>query len=490
MTMAVLQFYMNEYHYPHYKETLTTYGLPMDCTPVGMGLKSGQLRVKGTMTDFMHCNYLHLDRGGELLYAWIEDVTYLTADSFTVSYSVDAWRTYKTQIDLGVQYIARAPQGTLDHMPKQDRLLGGMDPYNIIESKKFSIGDPTKRVFVVQMRTDSGEIFSRSPVNPTPYQFYMTEYDVNNWTANPSLDSLLTAISGAQPENVVTMYSIPYMDLVGLTAQDLVIHTATDNITVTGFKILGGTDSPTLRLSNTTPITFDFNLRELFDGPHSVQLVVPEAGILNIPDELLAKPDLVLRQDVDLFSGASNYMLATGGTHYTNSIRGSSISSIPIVSDPMDTYLSQNQNALATSLMGDVAMIAGGAAMAFGLPGIGAAIGGGGAMTGVSNIVQREVAKSEAGNNFSNPPAFLGTALASSFNQTFWVVTSRPGIDNRQLVHDHFGWVYEMIDTLTFPTSGFIQTEGCAVHSKPGWAVPKWALEEVNSIFNAGILVH
>ena len=90
---------------------------------------------------------------------------------------------------------------------------------------------------------------------------------------------------------------------------------------------------------------------------HSVQVVVPDAGIISIPDYMLKDGDLYLRQDVDMFSGASNYMVVSDNKYFTQSVRGSSISSIPIISDPMETYISQNQNALATALIGDVASI-------------------------------------------------------------------------------------------------------------------------------------
>jgi hypothetical protein len=220
-----------------------------------------------------------------------------------------------------------------------------------------------------------------------------------------------------------------------------------------------------------------------------VSLVIPEAGIIDIPDELLVKPDLTLRQDIDIFSGASNYMLKSDGKYYTQSARGSSISSIPIVSDPLDTYLSQNQNALATSLIGDVASIAMGGAAAYATGGLGAAIGGGMAANGVNSIISRVAGQKDMANQFSNPPAFLGTALAAYHNQTFWIVTKRTGVENAVQVHENFGYPVNLVGTLSFPAAGFIQTEGCNVTSIDG-TVPSWAMAEINNLFNNGILVH
>lgn len=489
--MATLQFYTNKYYYPHYIESISTYGLPMECTPVGMNFRSGVLRVKGDMLDFMSCNYLSFSRDGVTLYAWIDDVKFRTEDSFEVTYSVDAWRTYKNKIDLGTQFIARRPQATV----LKDRLLGGSTDYPEIASFGNPIGNPSKRIFVVQVRTGTGEPFSRTPVNPTPYQFFMREYTANDWVSDTPLDNLMSQlIGGAETQNIVTMYSIPYADISGLSSIDLPVITASGTTLISGFKFLGDND-PTDILSTEVPISYGTtNIDELLRVDHSVQIVIPEAGIIDIPDELLVDTGLKLRQDVDLFSGACNYMLVKGdGSRYLQSARGSSISSIPIVSDPMDTYLSQNQNALATSLMGDVASIAGGAALGFGLGGplggMAGAIGGGGVISGINGIVNRNASIKDAGAKYSNPPAFLGTALATKYNQQFWVVIRQTGVENATEVHTNFGYPWGLVGTLTFPSSGFIQTEGCAVKTTDG-SVPKWAMDEIDMRFNNGILVH
>jgi hypothetical protein len=486
--MATLQFYKNRYRYPHYINNLTPYNPPIpDVSPVEMNFKTGVLKVAGRMQDFMSCNYLSFTRDFVTIYAWIEDVKFHTENSFEVSYQVDAWRTYRSKINLGTQYIARRPQATV----MRDKLLGSSTPYPEITSKKFTISSPNHRIFVVQTRTSTATIPSRTPVNPTPYQFYMLNYNINNWQATQPLMQLMTALSeGAESKNIVTMYSIPYMAISSLSTVALpIVRPNGETIHIDGFKFLGEQD-PTDRMYIETSFDLGIDLDELMRVDHTVQLVIPEAGIISIPDEILTKPALKLRQDVDLFSGASNYMLVSSGNeHYTQSVRGSSISSIPIVSDPLETYLSQNQNALATSLIGDVATIVGGGAVAFGTGGVGAVVGGSTAMNGVNNIVNRMAGQMDMAHNYSNPPAFLGTALVSNFNQTFWVVVTRVGVENAGAVHSNFGYPLGLIDTLTFPSSGFIQTEGCAVTSTDG-SVPKWALDEINSNFNNGILVH
>lgn len=94
----------------------------------------------------------------------------------------------------------------------------------------------------------------------------------------------------------------------------------------------------------------------------------------------------------------------------------------------------------------------------------------------------------DAGNHFNNPPAFLGTALAANFNQKFWIVTKKTIVENADIVHSTYGYPHNLVDTLTFPAAGYIQTEAAMVESTDG-SVPRWALEEINNLFNNGILV-
>lgn len=482
MSMATLRFYKNPYHYPDYG-SITQVGNSLQCTPVGMGLRTGTIQVKGNMADFMNCNYLSITRSGKTLYAWVDEVRYHTANSFEVSYTVDAWRTYRNNVILGTQYIERSPRVT----NKPDNLLDGLSPTPNTRTLLFQIGNGAKRVFVVQTRVPSGAAYTRSPVQPTPYQFFLIEYDVNNWQQTTPLMELMLAVSGAEPENIVTMYSVPYFDTSQLGTQPLILEPSGQ--TISGFKFLGNSVAPNTLLYNETTIDIDEDINDLRRREHSVQVVIPEAGIMSIPDELLVKENLRLRQDIDLFSGACNYMLVTGtADYYTQSVRGSSISSIPIVSDPFDTYLSQNQNALATSLIGDVASIASGVAAAGATGGVGAAIGGGMAASGFNNIVGKVAQMKDMATQYSNPPAFLGTALAANFNGVFWVVITKESVSNADQVHSNFGYPLEMVDTLTFPSKGYIKTRGCTVRSDG--TVPQWAIQEINSRFDNGIYVH
>lgn len=489
MSMATLQLYKNPYNYPDYG-SITAYGSSMSCTPVGTGLKNGKIKVKGSMADFMSCNYLALTRAGKTIYAWIEDVTFSTASSFEVSYRVDPWRTYRNNVTLGNQFIERSNTVTY----KRDDMLGATQAHAETIEKMHMIGNPSNRILVVQSHVYNGEFFSNTPVLPTPYRFYFMEYNIHDWAGNENLNTFISAITGtAQPENIVTIYSIPHVDTSHLETADLIVYGkgsffegTSGRVLIPGFKVLQENRSMQGRLYNETKIDIGVDINELLRVDHSVQLVVPDAGIISIPDAMLKDGDLFLRQDIDMFSGASNYMVVSETKYFTQSIRGSSISSIPIISDPMETYLSQNQNALMTSLIGDVASMGASVVMGGVSGGTPGALGG--ALSGMNGIVSKQAGILDMAGRASNPPAFLGTALASNFNQLFWTVVTKAPVDNAAVVNSSFGYPMNKLAALSFPGSGYIKTQGCSVSSDG--TVPRWAIEEINTMFNNGVAVH
>lgn len=484
--MAKLQFYKNKYYYPHYSESLISYGTSLDCTPVGMNLRSGTLRVKGDMTDFMSCNYLAFTRDFQTLYAWIDDVKFRTEDSFEVTYTVDAWRTYKGKVSLGTQYIKRSPLPT----NKPDHLLGSTSAVADVTTLENTWAT-TERVLVVQATPEPAYVANNTPVQPTPYHFYFTSYNPDNWQASAVLTSFFGKLRGSSAiSNIITMYSLPFMNIGTLPSVALPLFEGDEQVdTVEGFKFLSGTNDVKNLLTRSKTIDIGVTTAELTRTAHTVQLLVPEAGIMNIPDEYLAKPNLRLRQDVDLFSGASNYILTYDTDNKLSgvSIRGASTSSIPVISNPYDTYISQNQNALTTSLIGDVASVAIGAGTFLMAPNM---VSGSVALKGVSGLVGDYAQHQDMKNaSPSNPPSFLGTAMANHFHAKFFVIVKRPAVTNTTAVRGRYGYPYEMVDTLTLPTSGYIETQDCSVTSTDG-SVPRWALEEINGNFNSGIHVH
>jgi hypothetical protein len=63
---------------------------------------------------------------------------------------------------------------------------------------------------------------SNSPVQPTPYQFYLTEYNLNSWQDSQALVDLMSALpENGETQNLVTIYSIPWIDTTGIPGQPL-----------------------------------------------------------------------------------------------------------------------------------------------------------------------------------------------------------------------------------------------------------------------------
>lgn len=490
MSMASLRLYKNPYSYPDYG-SISAVGSSMPCTPVGTGLKTGTIKVKGSMADFMNCNYLALTRSGETIYAWIEDVTFSTANSFTVDYRVDAWRTYRSKISLGQQFIERSPRVT----NKVDDLLGADSDIKDITSTEI-VNSADRRFLVVQIRDypESGAgVISDTPVQPTPYRILVKEYNPEQWNSDASLKSFLRTVAQNPQTNIVTMYSVPYVSraLLGdntsfrITTPDGDEHLATSTQWKDFDPVAGVNHELVTQRIFIANRHYDVDELERKNG--QISLVIPGAGVMNIPLELLKKPPIYLRRDVDILSGGSNFMLEADGELYDLSVRGSGVSSIPVLSDAMETYISQNQNALTTAMIGDVATIATGATVALATGGIGAGLGASGIGAGINNIISRHNAIKDSGSRQTSPTAMLGTALEGAFHGKFWLVTTTNRVDNEALVHSNYGYPLNKVDNLTFPNSGYIKTQGCNVSSDG--TVPRWAIEEINQMFNNGVSV-
>ena len=486
MSMAILQFYKNSFYYPHYKEALTGYGASMDCTPVGINQKGGTLRVRGDMAYFNGCNYLALTRDQQTIYAWVDNLTYRTPESFDVTYSVDAWRTYKNRVNLGTQFLKRTPTVT----NKLDSLLGGTIAGVDVHTQEYLWGNYHTRVLVVQVVPEPAYVVNNTPVQPTPYHFYFAAYNPDNWQSSSTLVNFFSKLRGSSAiTNIITMYSLPYMDISGMNTVGLPLMEGKEQVDIAnGFKFLSGTNNVKDLLTRSRLIELDTATSDLTRTPHTVQVLIPEAGIMSIPDEYLLRGNLKVRQDIDLFSGASNYTLTYGEENKMSgiSIRGSSTSSIPVISSPYDTYISQNQNALTTSLIGDVASVAVGAGTFLMAPNM---LSGGVALSGVKGLVSDYSTLQDRQNMAqSNPPSFLGTAMANHFSSKFFVIVKRPYIENAALVNSRYGYPLEMVGPLVFPSSGYVETQNCNVTTDG--TVPRWAVDDINKVFDDGLFVH
>lgn len=478
--------YKNPKYLPEYTENLAIAGGPYTLTPRNMGFREGYFDIQLDVDTIMGCNYLKIDRGQTPLYAYIDRVDHLSGDKLhRIHYRVDPLRTYKNKLDLGNQFIVRSSTPT----DLYDEMLGSTEPINEVDFQEYPLGNSTKRILVVQVRRNDAMEVSATPVQPSPYHFFFRSYNVADWTSDSAIMGLMTMLnSDAEPENIVTIYSVPYFNMAGGESTELPVKSGGSTTMIEGWT--------TITSNNATPMSDRITLTQNISVPegltridHKALLVIPEAGVMDIPDEAMYATDLRLRQDVDIFSGSSNYMLEShdGTRRYHVSARGSAVNNIPIVSDPTQTYISQNQSSLATSLLGDVATVGMGA-MAI-KTGAGAPMGGMMMARGVAGALGTAGNVKDAARHPHNPSAFLGSALAGKFSQRFWVVVYYQRVDNEELVHNEIGYPRNIMEPLTFPSApeGFVQTQGCNL--KSDGTVPQWAITELNNLFDRGIKV-
>lgn len=488
MTMATVRFYRNKYNYPNYTRNLTPKTSEIPFTPKGMTMKGGTLHIAIGWGEVSQYNYIKIQRDNVITWAWIDNIEMATANSVILKYSVDPFRTWQDKIQYSRQFIARQPQETMLY----DELLGGTQQAMEQDVVEHTWSSTDKRVLVVQVRRqNTADLVSVSPVQPTPYLFYMVEYETNAWTKKGAIVNLFNELLiNSETENLVTMYSVPYINMDGFSDGSLPVkHPGEPAKSISGFKFIGSLtigDPVQDYFVRYSPVAFPYNKFDMMQVNHDLKILIPGAGIINVSDEAIQKGNLKIRQDIDLFSGGSNFMLTCGsGNQPTGqSVRGASVASIPILSDPYDTYISQNQNALTTSMIGDVAsMAAGVGSMAIGNP-----VGGAMALSGARGLHGTANQQKDMKNMLpSNPPSFLGTAMANHFNNTFYSIFTYDSVDNRGDVHYHFGYPVNMVKELTLPETGFIQTENCSVYSDG--SVPQWGIDTINNLFDRGIRV-
>ena len=395
---------------------------------------------------------------------------------YRVHFTTDAYRTYINNVVIGTQFIERSPEPTNLHDP----LLGSEEPTNIFFTQNYSFPNPDKRYMVVQVRQSADFVESMTPGQPSMYNFFIAEYSVNNWRGTQGIVSLMEAISsGERPTNIVTAYSVPHVDLWsdGFFTEPIPVKYANDHIiAVNGWRLLLDNVDNQKKFVSTCPINLEGE--GFLKTSHSISIVIPDAGIINVPDTIAVKDNLNLKMYVDIFSGACNYILCIGDNPTHRSVRGGATTSIPIISDPYDTYISQNQNTLMASILGDVANL--GYGIYTGNP---ASMTAGG--TGLLNTVTRLAdAKNEIP---STPPAFLGSALMPHYNKRFWVQYNYAYVDNAVKVNERYGYPKNMVDEVTIPTQGFLKLQNCSVRGTGSTSVPQWAIEEINKRFNEGI---
>lgn len=477
---TIVTFYNNPYQLPHYIRTLSG-GSTKEYKPVNIGNPSGSIMSEITKTELDTFNYIEFQG----TFAWITGYINKGNDNyFEISYEVDPIRTYWGNIVFGNQFIVRSPSPT----GKYDKLLETDEPYDVIESEPGIFEDPFIRYLIVQVRgiADQSTFLSNTPFQPTPYLYYVTSYNQLVWTSSQPIADLINTFSN-NPEitNLVTIYSLPWVDTSSTIVADMELELPDGSIeTVSGFNAY--TINSVAINTRVTPITINLP-NNVTRTDHNVDVMIPEAGIINIPEEVLHKGiPLAIREDVDFYSGAVNYWIVNENDiveTFGQSIRGGSVSSVPVISNPLDTYLSQNQNTQIVSLLGDVANIGGGAvALKAGQIGLGAGLIG----NGIGGLAGKVDNRSRARNSASNPPSFLGTALTPNTGHAYWIIYSYKDYTNASEVHTDKGYLQNMYKALN-PTTGYYETSNCMVR---GNNVPQWAINSFNSVFNAGIRIY
>ncbi len=471
--MVEMQFIRNNNQYPFYSSNAGTVVNTVMAKPVSKNLRSGFVDVE--LTNISNFNYISYILHGKRIYAWVTDVEHIAGNKlYRVHFATDAYRTYINNVIIGTQFIERSPEPTNLHDP----LLGSEEPTNIFFTQNYSFPNPDKRYLIVQVRQNY--IASMSPGQPNMYNFYVAEYDVNNWRSSSTIVDLMDAISyGERPNNIVTVYSVPHVDLSGDGFLDTVLsitYANKNDVVVEDIKQLINKLGNQNRFVTSCPIHLE--AEGFIKTNHSFSIVIPDAGIINVPDTIAVKDNLNLKMYVDIFSGACNYILCIGDNPTHLSVRGGATTSIPIISDPYDTYISQNQNTLMASILGDVANL-----------GYGLVTSNPASMTaGGTGLLNTVTSLADAKNEIpSTPPAFLGSALMPHYNKRFWVQYNYAYVDNAVQVNNRYGYPKNMVDEVAIPNKGFLKLQNCSVRGTGSTSVPQWAIEEINSRFNVGI---
>lgn len=496
--MNELRLYKNTGPYPYYKDTITLFKGPLNVTPLHQNLRSGYVDLQLTLDEINSFNYLSYKRDSKTYYAWVTDCVKLGGSLlYRVQFEVDAYRTFRGSITMGGQWVERASNIVAY---ARDPFYSALDPGQDILSLEYAFPDAAYRTLVVQVRDDQVNA-TGSPLQPSPYTIYLKRYSVADWTGVASIVSLLNYLrNSAEVSNVATIYSVPgwvyttteqeiHTIRVRKTTQEKLFNGLWDNYEdFSGFAKFFAVDVPHLKKS--VPITFspDEQLKRVYS---QARIVIPDAGVLEVPDYVIFSEHKRLTRYIDIYSGASQYMLewSPNGTVYyplDNMIRGAAVGNIPVLSSPADSYVSQNQNSLITQVIGDTAILVGAGASLVATGGATLPVAGPIAANSAGSLLNTAGNIGDADRKPpSNPPAVLGTALEPHYPGKFWLIWTSQKYDNIASLQNKMGNAVNAFVDVTIPSSGFIKTRGCSV--KCDDAVPLWAVQEINALFDNGI---
>ena len=87
------------------------------------------------------------------------------------------------------------------------------------------------------MKSDS--VVSNTPAIPSPYRFFFTPYNINNWTTSDAVTNLIYALGDSpKSSNIVTIYSIPYANCPNMVKTKLLVNTGDTTIEIPDWYFL------------------------------------------------------------------------------------------------------------------------------------------------------------------------------------------------------------------------------------------------------------
>lgn len=496
--MNTLTLYKNTAPFPHFNDSIAFYK-SFNVTPLHQNLRSGYVDLQLSLDDLMSFNYLSYERSGNTIYGWVTDAQKLGGSMlYRITFEIDAYRTYRSSIIMGSQWIERA-SNIMGYA--KDPLYSAINPGQEIVTLQYVFPDFSYRTLVVQVRDESSSV-TGSPLQPSPYTLYMLRYNVSNWTAEPKIVALIEHLrNSAEVSNIATIYSVPGW---AYTSTDQEIHTIRVKKT-TQEKLFNGIWDSTVDFNGWAKfyaidvahlkksVEIGFLPDDQFKRVHNQsRLVFPDAGVMEIPEHVMFSPKKRITRYIDIYSGASNYVLEysiNDGVNWMpmdNMVRGSAIGNIPVLSSPADSYVSQNQNSLITQVLGDTAVLVGAGASMFVTGGTSLPVAGPIAASAASGLMNTAGNIGDADRRPpSNPPAVLGTALEPHYPGGFWLVWTSQKYDDLTALKAKMGNAVNAFVDVTIPSSGYLRTRGCSV--KCNDALPLWAVQEINALFDNGI---
>lgn len=509
--MATVTF-SNVEPYPYYS-VAPIEGLEYEIVLISKNSTGGSFTFKPNYAhfDLNIINFVLIKEESQIdIYAFIESWERERNGMYTISYKIDALRTFRKNIKFGKQYVLRASGlETFNYVStRTDPLVKTVGkPKTIIKEEVLApvyTGTPgitarDIRYVVVQVRSrtyvggvdvDEGVVPSNNPLNPSQYRLYVAEYQINNPNASFPIRTLLETLRNtSETSNIVTMYSVPFINRFRSLAQEDLIVRVKDKeaFTVTGFRVVGEFDDVmSLQTYQGYIVLPDITPGEPYNPllGHTAELVTPEGQVLIIPpiySGVLPRDDadytgvVEIERIVDLYSGSVTTHIGHNRlTPY--SVRSGPLGEITILSDPTETYKANNKNSMAVGL----ATTAGGILTSSVTGGLSLGVAG----AGLTSVAGTIAGIADSG-SYSNQPLFLGETIAAKYNNSFFLqITHHETIDGgpilAPIVEKQIDLDFEFKNSLPY-----IQTIQCSVIGRKN--TPKWALDEINNLLDKGL---